>query len=233
MRREALIAKRKSSGVASRPVLEHRRLRHPVEGVVDLDRGQALRVAGQHGVGLDVLGIEAALPLLEGIAARTRQQSCSHGPNPPVTRHGKAQRIFRQAPLRSHPRAAAGRAVEGGSGPLLFVVQQHSARRAALRLPARVRRRAEVLGGAEGAVARSGRQAPRRATRGPSVRLRLVRGRDPARPVRRGRGDRLGLRRLLAGRRRHLVPRPRRGRAPACAKASRRASSASCCAARS
>ncbi len=66
------------------------------------------------------------------------------------------------------------------------------------------------------------------------VRLRLLRGRHPARAVRRRRGDRLGLRRLLAGRGRgHLVPRPRRGRAAGARGARRRASSASSCAARS
>ena len=51
----------------------------------------------------------------------------------------------------------------------------------ALRLPPRARRRAQVLGGAEGAVAGIRRQASRGRGRGPSVRLRLVRGRDSRR----------------------------------------------------
>ena len=100
-------------------------------------------------------------------------------------------------------------------GPLLFVVQQHAARAPALRLPARGRRRAQVVGGAERAVAESCRQAARGPDRGPSVRLRVVRGRDPGEAVRRGRGDRLGLRRLLARRGPGVfLPRPRRGGAP-------------------
>ena len=54
-------------------------------------------------------------------------------------------------------------------------------RRAAppLRLPARARRRARVVGGAEGRAARAGRARPRRARRGSPARLRDLRGRDP------------------------------------------------------
>ena len=69
----------------------------------------------------------------------------------------------------------------------------------ALRLPARVRRRAEVVGRPERSFSRSCRKAPRRVDRRPSVRVRVLRGRHTARAVRRGRGDRLGLRRLFSG----------------------------------
>ena len=57
--------------------------------------------------------------------------------------------------------------------------------RAALRLPARTRRRAAVVGRPEGAVARHARQAPRRARRGPPARVRRLRGHHPRRRVRR------------------------------------------------
>jgi hypothetical protein len=62
------------------PLLQHRGLGHLVEGVVDLHRRQPLGIERQHRVRRDLLGIEAALPLLEGIAAGARPQlhgSCS------------------------------------------------------------------------------------------------------------------------------------------------------------
>ena len=65
-----------------------------------------------------------------------------------------------------------------------------------LRLPAGAGRRAPVLGGPEGPVARPGRQAARGPGRGPPGRVRRLRGRDPGRQLRRGRGHRLGPRAL-------------------------------------
>ena len=65
----------------------------------------------------------------------------------------------------------------GGDGPL-FVIQKHAASEPPLRLPARGRRRAALLGGAEGAVDRPAREAPGRRGRGPPARLRRLRGRD-------------------------------------------------------
>ena len=38
-------------------------VRHPVEGVVDLYRGEALRVVGEHLIGRELLGVEGAAPL--------------------------------------------------------------------------------------------------------------------------------------------------------------------------
>ena len=67
---------------------------------------------------------------------------------------------------------------------------------AALRPPAAVRRHAEELGGAAGAVARPQGPAARRPHRGPSARVRRLRGADPQGPVRRRRDDRLGPRHL-------------------------------------
>ena len=98
----------------------------------------------------------------------------------------------------------------------------------ALRLPARGRRGAQVLGGPEGALAQSRRQAARGPHRGPSVRVRVLRGRDPGEAVRCRRGDRLGLRRVFARRgSRVLLPRSRGGRAAGSSPAWRKASSAS------
>ena len=66
-------------------------------------------------------------------------------------------------------------------------LRRPAARRAAppLRLPARARRRARELGGAEGRPARARPARARRPRRGPPARLRDVRGRDPEGPVRR------------------------------------------------
>ena len=63
-----------------------------------------------------------------------------------------------------------------------------------LRLSARARRRPEVLGRAEGPVAEPGRQAAGRPRRGSPGRVRELRGRYPARQLRRGRRHRLGPR---------------------------------------
>ena len=96
------------------------------------------------------------------------------------------------------------RKAKGGSNPGAVrrsaagrpAVRRPAARRAphSLRFSARVRRRAEVLGRAEGAVAEPGRQALGGPRRGPPRRLRQLRGRDPARQLRRGRRHRLGPR---------------------------------------
>ena len=102
-----------------------------------------------------------------------------------------AKRTFTRTP--EPPARTAGRAARAAH------VRRAEARGAApaLRLSARTRRRAEVLGGAQGPLARSGRQAHGGRGRGSPVRLRLLRGRDPGEAVRRGQRDRLGLRRLL------------------------------------
>ena len=71
---------------------------------------------------------------------------------------------------------------------------------AALRFPARARRGAEKLGGAEGAEHRSRRKAARGACRRPSARIWRVRGRHSRGPVRRRRLDDLGPRQLETAR---------------------------------
>src|SRR4029453_15987997 len=57
------------------PILEHVLLRQPIEGVVDLDRRVLARVVPEHRVVLQVLGVERALPFLEGKPARTHQNA--------------------------------------------------------------------------------------------------------------------------------------------------------------
>ena len=75
-------------------------------------------------------------------------------------------------------------------------VRRAAARRApdSLRFSPRVRRRSEVLGGSEGAVAEPGRQAAGGSRRGSPRRLRQLRRRHPARQLRRRRRHRLGPR---------------------------------------
>src|SRR2546425_852822 len=66
---------------------------------------------------------------------------------------------------------------------------------------ARAGRCVEIVGRAQGAVARSRRQTPGRACRGPPHRVWRLRGDHPRRQLRRGRGDRVGPRRVGAARR--------------------------------
>ena len=70
---------------------------------------------------------------------------------------------------------------------------------AALRPAARARRRDEELGGDARPEPRAGREAARRPGRGPSARIRRVRGHDPEGRVRRRHRDDLGPRHLDAG----------------------------------
>ena len=109
-----------------------------------------------------------------------------------------AKRDFRKTPEPQPPgrsrrprraRRAAGRS---------FVVQKHAATPAPLRLPPRARRRAEELGGAEGPLARSGRQAPGGGGGGSPARVRRLRRGHPQGAVRRRRGAALGPRHLGA-----------------------------------
>ena len=69
----------------------------------------------------------------------------------------------------------------------------------ALRRAPGARRRAAVVGRAEGAAHGQGRQAPRRADRGPPARVRPVRGHDPRGSLRRRRGSHLRRRLVRAG----------------------------------
>ena len=122
-----------------------------------------------------------------------------------------ARSLRREAQLHAHARAARER---GDRAPRSAAVRGAEARgaAAALRLSPRARRGAQVLGGAQGSLARSQRQAHGGRGRGPSVRLRLLRGRDPGEAVRRRQCDRVGLRRVLPGRGPQvLLRRPRRG----------------------
>ncbi len=145
----------------------------------------------------------------------------------PLDRYAEKRSVHAHAGARPEARQRAARPV---------AVRRPEARGAppALRLPPRARRRAQVVGGPEGPVAAARRQAPRGRSRGSSVRLRLVRRRDPRERVRRRQRHRLGLRRVLAGRGAASIPsaiasRRRSG----CATSSPTASSASSCAARS
>ncbi len=102
---------------------------------------------------------------------------------------GQARRLPAQARSRADAGAVRRRRIERRAG-----LRDPAPRRpeAPLRPSARARRRACKLGGAEGPATRGGRTASGGARRGPSARLRLVRGRDPRRPVRRGNGGDLG-----------------------------------------
>jgi hypothetical protein len=113
-----------------------------------------------------------------------------HGP-------GTARRIPPQARLpedrrtqrRHRRRARAARAVRDPEA------RRHPP---ALRLPAGGRRGAEVVGGDQGPVAGSGRQAAVGRGRGPPAGLWRLRGHDPQGPVRRRHGAAVGPRLLVA-----------------------------------
>ena len=96
---------------------------------------------------------------------------------------------------RRSPRAAP----TASGRPLLRAASRRAA--PALRLPPRARRRAEELGRAQGAEPRSRGEAPRGARRGPSARVRRLRGHHPGGRVRRRRGDPVGPWALGADRR--------------------------------
>ena len=83
---------------------------------------------------------------------------------------------------------------------LRFVVHKHRASHLHYDSPPRVGRRAALVGGAEGAVARSRRQAARDGGRGPPARVRDLRGHDSGERVRRRHDDGLGSRHLAARR---------------------------------
>ena len=103
-----------------------------------------------------------------------------------------------------------------------FVVQEHHARSAALGRAAGARRRAGVVGGAEGPAHRAGHGAAGRAHRGPPDRVPGVLRGDPGGRVRRRPHDDLGHRHLRDG-----EVEPARGHRPAARAAGRRAATSS------
>ncbi len=91
---------------------------------------------------------------------------------------------------RAIRRVVAERAKKAGEGAVLLRAEAPR-QPPPLRLPARAQGRPALVGGAQGAIARSEDQAPRHARRGSSVRVRHVRGRHP-RGLRRGHRHALG-----------------------------------------
>ena len=81
--------------------------------------------------------------------------------------------------ISASPPSRAGRPRARPSDALLVRDPEARGEPSALRLPARARRRAAVLGRAQGAEPRSGGQAARDARRGSSARVRQLRRRDP------------------------------------------------------
>ena len=108
------------------------------------------------------------------------------------------EEYHRKRDFAKTPEPAGAEPRRGRAGAELRRAEARGAR-AALRLPARARRRAAVVGGAEGAVARHPRQAARGARRGPPARVRRLRGHHPGRRVRRRHRDRVGPRHVGAG----------------------------------
>ena len=121
-------------------------------------------------------------------AASPRLIACAHG-------EWEAQGLSGQARLRQDDRTS-GRRRGRRWQPLRRA--QALTRPRPLRPAAGARRRAEELGGAEGAVARSGGEAAGGPDRGPSARIYRLRGRHPGGRVWRRADDRLGHRHLGA-----------------------------------
>ena len=111
----------------------------------------------------------------------------------------RALRVRAPAGIRrgGHERARAG---QRGRRRQLVRDPQASSDAAALRRAPRTRRRVAVLGGPEGPADAEGRQADGGPDRGPPPRVRGVRGHDPRRPLRRGRGPYLRRRVVRADR---------------------------------
>ena len=78
-----------------------------------------------------------------------------------------------------------GEPTAGATAGLLYVIQKHAATQAPLRLPPRARRRPAVVGGAEGALARSARPHLAARVEDHPRRVRQLRGHHPRRGVRR------------------------------------------------
>ena len=101
----------------------------------------------------------------------------------------RSRTTARSATSRSRPsRPATSRARSPGRPQAAVLLRAEAPRQPpALRLPPRAQRRAAVVGGAEGPVARPHDQAPGDARRGSPGRVRRVRGRDSVRLRRRHR----------------------------------------------
>ena len=142
--------------------------------------------------------LERTLPQAQPIA-QIRQNSYRHRmPAPKLTR------LSRQARFLENRRAGRRRRWRRRRQPLRRA--QAPCDRRPLRSAAAGRRRAEELGGAEGAVAQPGRQAAGGRDRGPSARIYRLRGRHPRGRIWRRADDRLGHRRLGADGRRREEP---------------------------
>ena len=116
--------------------------------------------------------------------------------------------LERYAAKRTFTRTPEPPAKIGGEAARAVAVRRAEAcgAAAALRLAARARRGAQVLGRAQRALARSRRQAHGGGGGRSPVRLRLVRGRDSRQAIWCGQRDRLGLRGVFARRRAAVLP---------------------------
>ena len=132
------------------------------------------------------------------------------GPAPSDRRaSSSARRLPAEARPRPYPRALRGRTIGDGRA-----LRRPAARRPApsLRSPPGDGRGAQELGRPQGAVGPAGGQAPGRSRRGPSARVRRLRGGDPEGQLRGRRRHRLGPRALPLGEARGS-PGPARARA--------------------
>ena len=131
------------------------------------------------------------------------EQSASSNDAMVLEKYKQKRNFTSNARAGRRSRALADRARQEGqaaAGPVLLRAEAPR-QPPALRLPARAQRRPALVGGPEGAVARSEDQAARDARRGSSVRVRHVRGRHP-RGLRRGHRDAVGPGHVDAGGRR-------------------------------
>ena len=139
--------------------------------------------------------VDAPLPrtAAKAVAARTAEEIAAASKDPALFEYVRRREFGPEGTTEPAP----GEVTPSGNS---FVIHKHRATRLHYDVRLEQRRGPAVVGGAQGPADRQRRQAARGADRGAPARVRAVRGHDPRRPLRRGRGAHLRRRLVRAGR---------------------------------